>query len=436
MHAAAHAATAPAATTALPANDKQLLTATEPGGRVGRRQRHSSRYRPDVPPIWCRSVDRGCERDRRLPLRVWGRARVVRRQRLRLLRLGQLRARRRRAAGRSRDIRRTRELGRPRSGPLHHGVRRRRHTYMYVDGILFDTAGRRGDIRLALAGRADGQRRLRRAPPPGIYAQDHHARARPRRRGRDGPGRRTARRLARLALDGEAARRRRRLDGARGGLGRVDRRRLVVLFLLWRYVFSAKARAKRQKPPDTEPVWRAPSCAIKVGECRAPSSPSGWQRSVHDHADRRRDLAQLRQLRRRRLAEPDLVGAGAALRSDGGRRALAMTVCAGACPWQARSPRRRVGGGENGRAGRRTSKYPRAQKPSLTVRCTTGLPLRIAGEAVQQGTGLGRHDGLARRRGRACSSISRRRRRRTLLLRRSRRAEALESHRSSSLHCG
>ncbi|HTZ65110.1 MAG TPA: hypothetical protein VMB51_13475 [Solirubrobacteraceae bacterium] len=57
--------------------------------------------------------------------------------------------------------------------------------------------------------------------------------------------------LAPLALDGEAA-----VEHGSNGttLGVLSAVSIVggyvVLFLLWRYVFSAKARAKREKPPD------------------------------------------------------------------------------------------------------------------------------------------------------------------------------------------
>jgi hypothetical protein len=57
--------------------------------------------------------------------------------------------------------------------------------------------------------------------------------------------------LAPLALDGEAA-----LESGSNGalLGVLSVVSIVggyvVLFLLWRFVFSAKARAKREKPQD------------------------------------------------------------------------------------------------------------------------------------------------------------------------------------------
>ncbi len=57
--------------------------------------------------------------------------------------------------------------------------------------------------------------------------------------------------LVPLALDGEAA-----VESGPNGtaLGVLSAVSIVggylVLFLLWRYVFSAKARAKREKPPD------------------------------------------------------------------------------------------------------------------------------------------------------------------------------------------
>jgi hypothetical protein len=56
-----------------------------------------------------------------------------------------------------------------------------------------------------------------------------------------------------LALDGEAA-----VEGGSSGalLGVLSAVSIVggyvVLFLLWRFVFSARARAKREKPPDWE----------------------------------------------------------------------------------------------------------------------------------------------------------------------------------------
>jgi hypothetical protein len=60
--------------------------------------------------------------------------------------------------------------------------------------------------------------------------------------------------LTPLALDGEAA-----VEGGSNGelLGVLSAVSIVggyvVLFLLWRFVFSAKARAKREKAPD----WQA-----------------------------------------------------------------------------------------------------------------------------------------------------------------------------------
>lgn len=57
--------------------------------------------------------------------------------------------------------------------------------------------------------------------------------------------------LVPLALDGEAA-----VESGSNGttLGALSAVSIVggyvVLFLLWRYVFSAKARAKREKPPE------------------------------------------------------------------------------------------------------------------------------------------------------------------------------------------
>ena len=57
--------------------------------------------------------------------------------------------------------------------------------------------------------------------------------------------------LVPLALDGEAA-----VEHGSNGmtLGVLSAVSIVggylVLFLLWRFVFSAKARAKREKPPD------------------------------------------------------------------------------------------------------------------------------------------------------------------------------------------
>jgi hypothetical protein len=57
--------------------------------------------------------------------------------------------------------------------------------------------------------------------------------------------------VAPLALDGEAA-----VEHGSNGttLGVLSVVSIVggyvALFLLWRYVFSAKARAKREKPPD------------------------------------------------------------------------------------------------------------------------------------------------------------------------------------------
>lgn len=54
-----------------------------------------------------------------------------------------------------------------------------------------------------------------------------------------------------LALDGEAAVEQGSNGTALGVLSVVSIvGGYVVLFLLWRYVFSAKARSKREKPPD------------------------------------------------------------------------------------------------------------------------------------------------------------------------------------------
>ena len=122
------------------------------GGRVDRRQRHDPdpHGRPGSRP----EGDRRRQRDRRLPLRVRRRARVVRRQRLRLLGLGQLRAGGGRPAERAGDLGRTRELGRAgaraATSPCYANAG---HTYMYVDGdpVRHRRAQRR--LRLALAGR-------------------------------------------------------------------------------------------------------------------------------------------------------------------------------------------------------------------------------------------------------------------------------------------
>ena len=95
----------------------------------------------------------GRERDRRLPVRLRRRARVVHRQRLRLLGLGQLCARRRRPARARRRPRANWRAGARRARPLHHGVRERR-AHLHVRGrdpVRHGRAQRR--VRLTLAGR-------------------------------------------------------------------------------------------------------------------------------------------------------------------------------------------------------------------------------------------------------------------------------------------
>ena len=70
---------------------------------------------------------------------------LVRRPRLRLLGLGQLRARRGRADRRARDLGPARALGRARARAADLTVfANAGHTFMNVDGVWFDTAGRAG----------------------------------------------------------------------------------------------------------------------------------------------------------------------------------------------------------------------------------------------------------------------------------------------------
>ena len=67
--------------------------------------------------------------------------------------------------GAPRDLGRTRELGRAGPGPLHHrATRTPGHTYMYVDGIMYNTAGRSGVYASRWQVGARRQQRLRRAP--------------------------------------------------------------------------------------------------------------------------------------------------------------------------------------------------------------------------------------------------------------------------------
>ncbi len=93
-----------------------------PCGGVGRRprpgpDRRAGRDRPD-------HLRR--QRDREVPLHLGRRPRLVRRQRLRLLGLGELRARRRRPAEVAPGLRRVREVGLAGTGQVGHDLRQRR----------------------------------------------------------------------------------------------------------------------------------------------------------------------------------------------------------------------------------------------------------------------------------------------------------------------
>ena len=120
---------------------QRRLTAV-PRGRVDRRQRHDPD--PDGRARSRAEGDCGGERDRRLPLRVRRRPRLVRGQRLRLLGLGELCARGGRPAQRTGDLRRLESWGAPGPGRYITVYANAGHTYMYVDGMLYDTAGRSG----------------------------------------------------------------------------------------------------------------------------------------------------------------------------------------------------------------------------------------------------------------------------------------------------
>ena len=93
--------------------------------------------------------DRRGQRDHRLPLRLRGGTRLVRLQLLRLLGVGQLRAGRRRAAERARDLRdRSRAGGTPGPGKWITVYANAGHIYMYVNiggrWMRYDTVGRSG----------------------------------------------------------------------------------------------------------------------------------------------------------------------------------------------------------------------------------------------------------------------------------------------------
>jgi len=114
--------------------------------------------------------DRGRERDRRLPVRVRrGHASFVDNaydcSGSVSYALG------RRPSEPTGDIGRTRELGRRRTRPLHPVYANAGHTYMYVDGVLYDTAGRSGVYasRWQVAGPT---LRLRGATTPGSSGQE------------------------------------------------------------------------------------------------------------------------------------------------------------------------------------------------------------------------------------------------------------------------
>ena len=136
---------------ATPKQHSSIAADARPRRRVDRRQRHDPD--PDERPGSHPEGDRRRQRDRGLPVCIRRRARVVRRQRLRLLGIGQLCARGGWPAERTGDIGAAGELGRTRPGEVHHGVRKRR-AHLHVRGRdPLRHGGTQWRLRVALAGR-------------------------------------------------------------------------------------------------------------------------------------------------------------------------------------------------------------------------------------------------------------------------------------------
>ena len=118
------------------------------GAGIGRGPRRGQRRRPRADAHrrarGHRPHHRRRQRDREVPVRLGRRPRLVRRQRLRLLGVGQLRARRRRPARLAARLGGFAKWGSPGPGKWVTIYANDGHVFMYVAGLRFDTSGRDG----------------------------------------------------------------------------------------------------------------------------------------------------------------------------------------------------------------------------------------------------------------------------------------------------